>query len=141
MPPPYPFHHMLDAGGWKPPIEYYRRCVCVRFYFMEAFSRSCGRGSSGSEWRLSWQHACCARTRGEEGRGAERAEITPRNSGERGGGGGVLDIINGCIVVLRMTVDPRIPTIRGRSTSGFLPTRQTLLATSAKRREVLGECA
>ena len=38
-------------------------------------------------------------------------------------------------------VDPRISTIPGRSMSdvGFSPTRQTLLASSAKRREVFGE--
>ena len=39
----------------------------------------------------------------------------------------------------RRTVDPRIPTMPGRSTSGFSPTRQILLAPSAYRREVLGE--
>ena len=39
----------------------------------------------------------------------------------------------------RMTIDPSIPTMPGRSTSGFSPTRQTLHAPSAKRREVFGE--
>ena len=39
----------------------------------------------------------------------------------------------------RKTIDPRIPTMPGRSTSGVSPTRQTLLAPSAKRREVFGE--
>ena len=40
----------------------------------------------------------------------------------------------------RMTVDPRIPTIPERSMSvGVAPTKQTLLAPSAKRREVFGE--
>ena len=53
----------------------------------------------------------------------------------RGGGkGGV------CTHVMHgrngMTIDPRIPTMPGQTT---LPTRLTLLAASAKRREVLGE--
>ena len=40
----------------------------------------------------------------------------------------------------RMTVDPRIPTIYAATEHvGFSPTRQTLLAPSAKRREVFGE--
>ena len=48
-----------------------------------------------------------------------------------GEGGGVLDIIND--IINRMTIDPRIPTMPGRSTSGFLPTRQALLAPNATR--------
>ena len=58
------------------------------------------------------------------------------------GGGGVLDRI----YVLgfmhghsRMTVDPRIPTNAGTEHVGFSPNRQTLLAPSAKRREMSGE--
>ena len=39
----------------------------------------------------------------------------------------------------RMTMNPRIPIMPGRSTSGFRQNRQTLLAPSAKRREVFGE--
>ena len=49
----------------------------------------------------------------------------------------------GCTHVMhgrsRMTIDPRTPTMPGRSTSGFSPTKQTLPAPTAKRREVLGE--
>ena len=37
-----------------------------------------------------------------------------------------------------LTIDPRIPTMPGRSTSVFF-TKQTSLALSAKRREVFGE--
>ena len=54
------------------------------------------------------------------------------------GGGGM-----GCAHVMhgrgRMTMEPCIPTMPGRSTSGFSPTKQTLPAPTAKRREVLGE--
>ena len=39
----------------------------------------------------------------------------------------------------RMAIDPRIPVMPGRSTSGFSPTRQTLLAPSATHRQVFGE--
>ena len=39
----------------------------------------------------------------------------------------------------RMTIDPRIFTNAGREHVGFSPTKQTLLAPSAKRREVFGE--
>ena len=49
---------------------------------------------------------------------------------------GVLDIIHGRS---RMHINPRLPTMPGRSTWGFSPTRQTLLAPSAKRRQVFGE--
>ena len=35
-----------------------------------------------------------------------------------------------------MSIDPRIPTMPGRSASGVSPARQTLLAPSAKRREL-----
>ena len=49
----------------------------------------------------------------------------------------------GVIVVMhghsRMLIDPRIPAMPGRITSGFPPTRPTLLAPSTKRREVLDE--
>ena len=46
----------------------------------------------------------------------------------------------------RMTIDPLIPTLPGRSTSGFhrpgrhcLPKREGIACPSAKRRDVLGE--
>ena len=39
----------------------------------------------------------------------------------------------------RITIDPRIPTMPGRSRSGFHQPGKTLLAPSAKRREVVGE--
>ena len=45
------------------------------------------------------------------------------------GEGGVLGIMHGRS---RVTIDPRIPTMPGRSTSGFAPTRQTLLAPQAR---------
>ena len=38
-----------------------------------------------------------------------------------------------------MTLDPRIPADAGPGHVGFSPTRQTLLAPSAKRLEVFGE--
>ena len=63
----------------------------------------------------------------------------PTESGLEEGGGdrgrpGVLDIMH---CRSRMTIDPRIPTMSGRSTSGFYPPgRQTLLAPSEKRREM-----
>ena len=38
-----------------------------------------------------------------------------------------------------MTIDPRILTMPGRQPVGFSRTRDTLLAPSAKRREVFGE--
>ena len=38
----------------------------------------------------------------------------------------------------RVTIDPRIPTMPERRHVGFSPTRQTLLAPSAKPREVWG---
>ena len=50
------------------------------------------------------------------------------------GGGGCARYVHGRS---RMTIDPRILTMPGRSTSG-LPTTQALLAPSAKRREVFG---
>ena len=52
------------------------------------------------------------------------------------GGGGCTQFVHGR---RRTTIDRRIPTMPGRSTSGFLPTRQTLLAPRAERREVFGE--
>ena len=39
----------------------------------------------------------------------------------------------------RKTIDPRMPTMPGRSTPGFTQTRQALRAPSAKCREVFGE--
>ena len=53
----------------------------------------------------------------------------------RGGRGGVLDLMHGRS---HMTIDPRTPTYAGTEHVGFgfSPTRQTLLAPSAKRREV-----
>ena len=51
------------------------------------------------------------------------------------GGGWSTDVMHGHI---RMTIDIRIPTMPGTEHVGFSPTRQTLLALSAKRREVLG---
>ena len=51
-------------------------------------------------------------------------------------GGGVLDIIHGRSGV---TIDLRIPTLPGRSMSGFRRPGRTFLAPSANRREVPGE--
>ena len=52
----------------------------------------------------------------------------------RGGGGGRGE--GGCTQFVhegsRMTIDPRIPTMPGTKHVGFSPTRQTLLAPSAK---------
>ena len=49
----------------------------------------------------------------------------------------------GCTHVMRgrgrIAIDPRIPILPGPERVGDSPTRQTLLAPSAKRREVLGE--
>ena len=42
-------------------------------------------------------------------------------------------------IVLYMTIGPRIPYSAGTEHVRFSPTRQTLLAPSEKRREVLGE--
>ena len=53
-----------------------------------------------------------------------------------GGGGGCTQFVHGRS---RMTINPRIFTNAGRERVGFSPTRQTLLAPSAKRREVFGE--
>ena len=54
-----------------------------------------------------------------------------------GGGGGCTQFVHGRS---RMTIDPRIPTMPGRRTSGFYqPDKHCLLAPSAKRREVFGE--
>ena len=57
----------------------------------------------------------------------------------RGGGG------RGCTQYVHgrsgMTIDPRIPTIPGRSTSRFHRPGRHLLAPSAKRREVFGRVA
>ena len=51
--------------------------------------------------------------------------------------GGVLIVMHGSS---RMTIDPRIPTMPGQSTSGFhRPGTELLAPPSAKRREVLGE--
>ena len=55
---------------------------------------------------------------------------------KEGGGGGYSVFMNG---YSRMTTDPRTPTNAGTEYVGFSPTRQTLLAPSAKRREVFGE--
>ena len=38
-----------------------------------------------------------------------------------------------------MTMDPRVPTVPGRSTSGFHQSGRHFLAPTAKRREVFGE--
>ena len=48
----------------------------------------------------------------------------------------MLNIINGRS---RMTIDPRIPNDARTEHVVFSPTRKTLLAPSAKRREVSGE--
>ena len=50
-----------------------------------------------------------------EGRG-EEGKVGGSGT-ERGGGGGV--IIVSCMAVVRRTIDPRTPTMSGRSTSGF----------------------
>ena len=60
-----------------------------------------------------------------------------KGAGEEGKVGGVLDIMHD---LSRMTIDPRIPTMPGRSTSGFhRPGRCCLLHQSAKHREVFSE--
>ena len=69
--------------------------------------------------------------------GTETTGVHP--PGERGGGGGI-----GCAQFVhgrsRMTIDPRIPTMPGRSTPGFhQPGIHCLHQPSAKRREVFGE--
>ena len=51
------------------------------------------------------------------------------------GGGGVLDAMHDRC---RMTIDPRIPTMPGQSHVVLSPTRQTLLAQSAKRCALFG---
>ena len=51
-------------------------------------------------------------------------------------GGGCTHVMHGRVHV---TIDPRIPTIAGTEHFEFSPAKQTLLAPSAKRREVLGE--
>ena len=57
--------------------------------------------------------------------------------GAEEGGVYVLVVVHGRS---RRTIDPRIPAMPGRSTSGlFSRTRKTLLAPSAKRREGSGE--
>ena len=54
-----------------------------------------------------------------------------------GRGGGHTHVIHGRS---RMTIDPRIPTMPGRNTSGFpSPERHCMHAPSVKRREVPGE--
>ena len=54
-----------------------------------------------------------------------------------GGEGGCTQFVHGHS---RMTIDPRIPTMPGRSTSGFhQPGRHCLHQASTKRREVFGE--
>ena len=52
------------------------------------------------------------------------------------GGRGVLIVMDGRS---RMTIDPRIPTMPGRSMSGFHRPGRHCLHQSAKRREVFGE--
>ena len=81
---------------------------------------------------LQVRHAPLSPRRLGEGRRRGRA-------GERWGGGGcILDAMHGCSS--RMTIDPCIPTMPVRSTSGFSTTRQRLPAPSAKHFvEVLGE--
>ena len=59
--------------------------------------------------------------------------LTPGYSQEWGG---VLIVMHGRSL---KTVDPRTPTMPGRRTSNISPTRQTLLAPSAKLREIFGE--
>ena len=54
---------------------------------------------------------------------------------EGGDGGGCTQCVRGRS---RMTIDPRIPTMPGRNTSGFHIPSGHLLAPSAKRREVFG---
>ena len=60
-----------------------------------------------------------------------------------GGGGVVLDrrdVLDLMHSRSRMIIDPRIPTMNAEPEHvGFLPIRQTSLASSAKRREVSGE--
>ena len=51
-------------------------------------------------------------------------------------GGGCTRVVHGRS---RMTIDPRILTNAGTEQVGFSPTRQTLVAPSAKHREVFGE--
>ena len=68
----------------------------------------------------------------------------PSTSGVGGGGGGgvldrrdALDLMHGCS---RRTIDPRIRTMSGWSTSGFhRPGRHCWLAPSAKHREMFRE--
>ena len=61
----------------------------------------------------------------------------PRDSlGARGGGGEGIRALRGLRLV---TMERRIPAVPGRGHVEFSPTRQTLLAPSAKRGEVFGE--
>ena len=64
--------------------------------------------------------------RADQGRGGEGGGGCTRLKHDRG----------------RTTTDPHIPTMLGRSTSDFLPTRETsVVAPSVKHREVFGESA
>ena len=61
--------------------------------------------------------------------------VPSSNQGGREGGGGT-QCVHGRS---RMTIDPRIPTMPGRSTSGFHQPGRHCLHSSAKRREVFDE--
>ena len=56
--------------------------------------------------------------------------------GVEGGGRACTQFVHGRS---RMTINPEHPYYAGTEHVGFSPTRQTLLAPSAKRREVFGE--
>ena len=75
----------------------------------------------------------CQRVENVDAENTHRRDMKPNRVDRRY----LLDLMHGRS---RMTIDPRIPSVPGRSMYvGFSPTRQILLAPSAKRREVSGE--
>ena len=65
-----------------------------------------------------------------EGVSSFKLQLRGRQEGRRSSGGG--ESTQAMHGRSRMAIDPRIPTMSGRSTSGFSPTRRTLLVPSVK---------
>ena len=102
-----------------------------------------GEGGSGGRGKsqISLRHTGCSTCRGHNIPGMPDISAgggygEERGSGRGARGGGAIDIMHGRS---RITIDPRIPTIPGRSTSGFhRPNRHRLLIMSCTAVVVYG---